>query len=125
MAQRRVSNRYNTNVRRSFDGDPATARKTAIRKAFADLGPVVYFIKDADLIKIGHSGNLKNRRRAFTSNLDAILAVIPGDLALEQQMHERFASARAHRQEWYRPVPELVAYINGVRERMNVPPVAI
>ncbi|MCP2339180.1 GIY-YIG nuclease family protein [Actinomadura rupiterrae] len=123
MAHIKGRHQFAINVNRSYEGDPEATRKRRISEAFAALGPVVYFIRDGDLIKIGHSGNLKTRRRAFTSDLTAILAVTPGDRDLEQATHERFAAQRAKRREWYHPAPELIAHINDLRAAMNVPPI--
>jgi len=98
-------------------------RKADIREAFADLGSVVYFIRDGDLIKIGYTGDLKTRRRTFTSDLTAILAILPGGQELEGEMHERFAASLAKGKEWFRPTPDLIEYVNEIRGRMNVPAV--
>ena len=123
MAQRKGRHQHAVSVTRSNGADAEALRKRRISKAFADLGQVVYFIRDGDLIKIGCTRNLKSRRRAFTSDLDAILAVTPGSFELERETHERFAAARAQRREWYHPTPDLIAHINDLRERMNVPPI--
>jgi hypothetical protein len=98
-------------------------RRVEIRDAFNDLGSVVYFIRDDDLIKIGYTGDLRTRRRAFTSDLTAILAVVPGGQELEGEIHERFVASLAKGKEWFRPTPDLIEYINEIRGRMNVPAV--
>jgi hypothetical protein len=43
----------------------------------------------------------------------SLLAVMPGDAAVERQMHQRFAKHHI-RGEWFRPHPEIVGFIDGV-----------
>jgi len=88
-----------------------------------ELPPVVYFMRDRDgLVKIGHTTNLAVRRRAFGSGWGHILAIIPGSREDERAMHARFAKHLAHDREYFHPAPELIAYINTLREALGVPP---
>ena len=67
--------------------------------------------------RIGINGRLSNRSpRGASPHLLAVLAVIDGDIVVEQALHRRFANARIRR-EWFRPVPELLAYIAEIKAR--------
>ena len=47
-----------------------------------------------------------------------VLATINGDHGIETILHKRFAHARIRRRgEWFRPVPELLAYIAEIKAR--------
>lgn len=80
--------------------------------------PTIYFAQagEGGPVKIGWTA--KPRRRFATLQTDCwlrvdILASIPGSMRDEAALHERF---RAHRirGEWFRPVPELLAFAESV-----------
>lgn len=77
----------------------------------------VYFIaaKSVAMIKIGVTTDVRSRlcglRNASPVPLE-IAAVIPGDIAIERQMHSRFASSR-HHGEWFEASPEILEFIAG------------
>lgn len=94
--------------RRDYDPRPAQ------RDSF------VYFVQRERLIKIGFSNDPVKR----ASNLGAVvLATIPGERAVERQMHLKFAHLRQYG-EWFEPGPELVSYINELRLKLQQPPIA-
>lgn len=65
-------------------------------------------------IKIGFSDNPPQRIKQLEAHYGvplSVLAVLPGDRAMEAEWHERFASARLGRTEQFQPVPELMAAI--------------
>lgn len=72
----------------------------------------VYFIRKGDLIKIGYSTEPAIRFR--TLRPDEVLAVIPGSMRDEQRCHAAFAHLREHH-EYFRPGPDLLAFIDGVK----------
>lgn len=80
----------------------------------------VYFIRGAELIKIGRGGCVRNRlhnmRVASPVRLDPagfiLTATIAESVELEIQLHQRFQSDRSHG-EWFRESPELRAYIEA------------
>jgi hypothetical protein len=81
----------------------------------------VYFIQEsgAGYIKIGTTKNVDARVRdgtTFTPHTLSVLALISGDHRIETTLHKRFAHARI-RGEWFRPVPELLAYIAEIKAR--------
>lgn len=82
----------------------------------------VYFIQagDGGMVKIGYSAHPESRLSKMQSDSAvrlAILGIMPGALAEEQAMHERFA---AHRElgEWFRPAQEIVDFARS----FGVPP---
>jgi hypothetical protein len=83
----------------------------------SDLVPprvdVVYYLRFADRIKIGTSGN--PRQRLAQLKHDELLAFERGTRATEQRRHAQFANARYARTEWFRPSPELLAHIASLR----------
>lgn len=79
----------------------------------------VYFVQESGMmaIKIGVAKDVDGRVREMavgTPHLLVVLAVVNGDRRVEQSLHARFARARI-RGEWFRPVPELLAYIEQIR----------
>lgn len=84
--------------------------------AFCGSLPVVYFIRNGGLIKIGKSENLSERLRSMSLPVTAVLATEPGGYERERELHKRFAEYREHG-EWFRPGPRLLAYIAGVQRR--------
>lgn len=75
----------------------------------------VYFIEaENGLIKIGVAASPKERMRTLRTMSPVslrLVLVLPGlGAAGEADLHRRFAEHRSHG-EWFRPAPELVAYI--------------
>lgn len=68
----------------------------------------VYFVRFADRIKIGWSGNPTRRFRNIPH--DEVMAVIPGTMDDEHSYHNRFAALRVHG-EWFRADRTLVDFI--------------
>lgn len=77
----------------------------------------IYFIRDeAGYIKIGYATNVSYRMNALqTASRQklTLLARVPGSTLDEKALHRRFRAARV-RGEWFRPTPELRAYISEV-----------
>lgn len=101
----------------------------------------VYFIRRADglgPIKIGCSRWPEDRRRQIGYDVRAetvILAVAPGGLEHEGEVHRRFSAHRTEnpdlpkraypvggRTEWFSPVPELLSLIEKVAATGKLPP---
>lgn len=80
----------------------------------------VYFMRRERLIKIGTTGNLKQRAQQVNA---VILARIPGSYTEEAQLHARFAALRRHG-EWFEPGPELLELINRIRADDGRPPIS-
>lgn len=71
----------------------------------------VYFMQAGDAIKIGYSTDPQSRLTSHkTSNPDAkFIACVPGSRTDEQSLHRKFVYHRLQG-EWFRLVPEIVAY---------------
>ena len=78
-------------------------------------GRFVYFVgqKGGDFIKIGWTGNLRQRLIALSTSSAKplqLLAYTPGGPVLEKHFHAAFATSRAEG-EWFARTPELEALI--------------
>jgi hypothetical protein len=82
----------------------------------------VYFVSDGEHIKIGRAVNVLNRLRAMQSGsakpLTVLATLLTGD-SIESELHRRFKAAHV-KGEWYRPVPELLAFIERVKGGADV-----
>lgn len=78
----------------------------------------VYFLRSGDEgpIKIGFTGTTPNTRLAAlqTGNPEPLrlIGAVPGTKTDESRLHTRFSAAWVQG-EWFRPVPELLAFIEG------------
>lgn len=85
---------------------------------------LVYFVERENLIKIGTTINLTRRLGALNSGQTlapgmtvgpvALLGSEPGGRDHERELHARFAADRIEGTEWFRPSPQLRAYIAGL-----------
>lgn len=81
----------------------------------------VYFVQGSSggPIKIGYSVNVAKRLAVLSYPDELILlAQVQGDKALERRLHRRFKKYRAHG-EWFNPAPELLAYIDSLKEAVD------
>lgn len=114
-----------TDPYRNDDERRGVAQPASLSRLSQMLGDCVYFIRcDDGLIKIGWTSNIAQRKRAFGSGWTRILAVVPGSLADERALHKRFAAHRARGREYYNPDAEIVEYVNEIRSRLGVQPIA-
>jgi len=74
---------------------------------------VVYYLRYHERIKIGTSGNPKQRLAAIWH--EEVLAFERGGRALEQARHREFAALREGG-EWFTAAPELLAHIEDIRD---------
>jgi hypothetical protein len=83
----------------------------------------VYFLQESSIgaIKIGTTKNVNTRVRTaatYTPHTLSVIASISGNHEIKIDLHRRFADARIRRRgEWFRPVPELLAYIAEIKAR--------
>lgn len=92
----------------------------AVDGAFAKAAPTpklsgrqgcIYFVRFQGLVKIGFTTNMASRMVAVPH--EEILGTVPGTLADEKRCHAAFAHLRKQG-EWFRPEPELLAFIAEV-----------
>jgi T5orf172 domain len=80
---------------------------------------VVYYVRFADRIKIGTSGN--PRLRLAQLRFDELLAFERGGRAVEQRRHAQFANHRFPGSEWFRAHPALIAHIGSLTAGIEDP----
>jgi hypothetical protein len=103
---------------------PDVVRRRAIYEAMADLGDVIYAIACPDgLIKIGFTTKLLHRRHQHGAAFEDILAVMPGTYEEEQLIHQSLREHVARGQEYYRPHPDVVDFVNEIRSRAGISPI--
>ncbi len=78
---------------------------------------LVYFIKDGDKVKIGHSikPTVRMTNLETHSKLELLLT-LPGGHNREKQLHKKFHAFRV-KGEWFNLVPEIASYIAGAKKR--------
>jgi len=85
----------------------------------------IYFVKPVEFagpIKIGITNDMKVRMQSFSRYSPVKLEVavsVPGSLALERSLHERFAYAHSHF-EWFHPVDPLLSGIEGLKSGLPI-----
>lgn len=85
------------------------------------IGPVVYYVRRRDHVKIGHTVDLRRRIREMKA-WGSVLAIEPGSRITELERHAEFAADRVDRQpEQFRASPRLMAHIAQLNEVMPVP----
>lgn len=76
----------------------------------------VYFIRSGDLIKIGYTGDLDERKRTLQVNNPTIVEVlktIPGGYPEEQELHKKFEHLNKQG-EWFYAAEELLDFIQKI-----------
>lgn len=79
----------------------------------------VYFVQESGLglIKIGTSMNVSARMSALSRGTPhdlTLLTTIAGGFAVESEIHRHFERDRV-RGEWFRPIPDLLAYLEEIK----------
>lgn len=83
------------------------AEKAALRQGRDGF---VYYLRVGERIKVGYSADVKRRMRQYPPT-SQLLAVEPGDLALERSRHQQFAGSRADGREWFHPTVDLLEHV--------------
>lgn len=81
--------------------------------------PVVYFVQNGSLVKIGWSTNLRARLSALCLRRMAVLLAVAGDNALEAALHRTFWGLRQEGTEWFRYEQPLSDYIQELRNHAH------
>jgi hypothetical protein len=79
----------------------------------------VYYLRMGDRIKIGTSTNLPSRLRAIAH--EELMAVQPGGMREERQLHRQFAGLLVAQREWFRMNEVLAAHVRSVRQKYGEP----
>lgn len=86
---------------------------------------LVYAVKFPDgIIKIGCSSNLAKRMDAYRCDGGELVGFMPGDYALEQEIHKTLREHLTRGREWYLGVPAVIAIVNEMRDGFNMPHIA-
>lgn len=102
-------------------------RTRLIRECLRDLKDVelIYAIRCQDgAIKIGWTKNINLRRKGLDTTFEALLAVRPGTYDEEQALHDQLHASVAHGREYYHPTPDVLAYVNSLRQALGIQPVS-
>jgi hypothetical protein len=98
------------------------ARKgLALNQRLGEYAGVIYYLRIAGQIKIGHTKDLAGRIRAYPPSTE-ILAMHDGSREDEAALHAKFLQYRVAGREWYREAPELTDHIDRVIEEHGSPP---
>ncbi|WP_271176947.1 GIY-YIG nuclease family protein [Leifsonia poae] len=87
--------------------------------ALDDRVDVVYYLRFDDRVKIGTSGNPRQRIAALPHH--EVLAFERGGRMLEQRRHRQFAAHRIPRTEWFEPNDDLAAHLAALSAGVDDP----
>lgn len=103
---------------RAAESQRLTEELLARRAAEQERECWVYFVRVGRLVKIGMSTNLAARFTSIRPN--EVLAIHPGGLRDESELHQQFADLRAGG-EYFHPGPALQEHINELRRELGPP----
>lgn len=92
------------------------AIRAAARRAGPGHPPVVYYMRQGDLVKIGTTTDIGSRSASIGAQ--GVMAIEPGDAAVEHRRHDEFAPERSHL-EFFRLSAALAAHVVQVRARFE------
>lgn len=99
--------------------DPFEVAKIGNKKPFRQRKLFVYFIRNGNTIKIGHSHAPNKRMKDMQTSCHAkleMLAITDGGRMREKVLHKKFAKLRLSG-EWFTLAPEIIKYISGLKRR--------
>lgn len=102
-------------------GDAEAKRRRGMKRK---KDHVVYYIQVGDVIKIGTSGNLRQRILSYPMNR-RLLATEPGSYELESKRHAQFRALSQFGKEWFAPGEDLMRHINDLRAKDKMKPVSL
>jgi hypothetical protein len=112
---------YATTAMWQHAGEVTLPRKTAVH-AVQQGQRVIYAMRLPDgIIKIGCCSDLANRASQLHGK---ILGFRPGDLAEELEVHRSLRRHVARGREFYHPRPEVIAFVNELRDLFDLPHIA-
>lgn len=92
------------------------ALRAASRQSGPGHPPVVYYMRQGDLVKIGTTTDIGSRSASIGAQ--GVMAIEPGDSAVEHRRHGEFAPERSHL-EFFRLSAALAAHVVQVRARFE------
>ena len=116
--QKRSSNQRKLLVRPSNGATSAHA----LTRLMEAIGGGVYAVKAPDgTIKIGYTGNLKNRLSGLGGFKNILALDLCGTWDDEQAIHARLEGLSVKGREWYPPCDEVLGEVNTMRDRLSLP----
>ena len=85
-------------------------------KTIPSTNDIVYFIRDGDCIKIGHTTDIEERLNTFkigNHNELKLLKTIEGGFQKEQELHKKFEHLNKEG-EWFFATKELIEFIRSL-----------
>jgi hypothetical protein len=98
----------------AYTEDELTEAKAALEHG------LVYYLQVGDQIKIGFSGDIRRRMRAYPPG-SKLLAVEPGTKKLERQRHGEFYEWLVAGREWFEPSAELIQHTRDLFTKYGDP----
>lgn len=95
--------------KRDRDNAERWANQTSIEAGF------IYYLLVGDLIKIGYTRSIEERLKAYPPNAK-LLAIHPGTLKVERQMHHKFLHHLAKGREWFGQGEDLINHIQRTKQ---------
>lgn len=89
------------------------------RGLMADAVHVVYYLRLGERVKIGTSGNPRQRLAAIPH--DELLAFERGDRMLERRRHAQFDHDRLGTSEWFAASADILAHVDELRQGVDDP----
>lgn len=85
-------------------------------KPLATAPGFVYYLQVGELIKIGYTQTPERRLKSYPPD-SKLLAIHPGTIKTEQQVHHKFFNYLTHGREWFTPSEEITEHIQNVHEQ--------
>lgn len=108
--------------RRGFEIEPTKTEQELPKSKIIDVSwfwshddlhvPVVYFILNGNMVKIGTTTRLRRRVRTLSLRMSNVIWVEPGGLDEESRLHRMFGHLRSENTEWFEFDEEIAEYIN-------------
>lgn len=95
-------------------------REREMRERAARQPGFVYYIRIGEHIKIGYATDVNKRMRAYPPSAE-LLAVHPGTLQMEKELHAQFNAYLDRGREWFNEGKSLAAHIAQVRKQFGDP----
>jgi hypothetical protein len=74
-------------------------------------GPLIYFVRNGDRVKIGTSTNVRNRMSSLSLRITDVVLLLEGGRPTEQLLHRKFADLRVGDTEWFHFTGAVAEYV--------------
>lgn len=104
--------------RLQWENEKGTRSDTVRMRAGQNAPGWVYYVEQGNLIKIGYASNVPSRVKSYGPTAQ-LLAVHPGTMTLEKQMHAKFTTDLAFGREWFTKTDSLMDHIAQIVARFG------